>query len=130
MSEGTWYRVDDNFLGRLNDFVAGMKKGVVDLPDYDGDKDEEAYNERAWKANKSQLVLLDQKFIRYETRGKVEICDLYSKQKQLIHVKRLNSSSTLSHLFNQGAVSAELLRDEIGFRREFQGEPHSRDKRL
>jgi uncharacterized protein (TIGR04141 family) len=36
-----------------------------------------------------------------------------------VHVKRLDRSSTLSHLFNQGLVSAELLRDEPGFRKAF-----------
>lgn len=118
LSEGTWYRINDDFLGTLNDFVAGIKTAKLDLPDYD-DASEEKYNERAWKANKSQLALLDQSFIQYPQRGKVEVCDLYSKEKQLIHVKRLNGSSTLSHLFNQGTVSAELLRDEVGFRTQF-----------
>ncbi|WP_340673733.1 DUF6119 family protein [Brevibacillus agri] len=37
--------------------------------------------------------------------------------KKLIHVKPWDSSSTLSHLFSQGRVSAELLIQEIEFRK-------------
>jgi uncharacterized protein (TIGR04141 family) len=79
LSEGTWYRINDDFLGKLNDFVSNIKTTVIDLPEYDGDANEEAYNKRAWERNKSQLALLDQDFIQYPPRGKVEVCDLYSK---------------------------------------------------
>lgn len=119
LSEGTWFRIDADFLGSLNDYVSGIPTTQVDLPDYDGDKDEGAYNKRAWERDKSRFALLDKSFIQYPGRGKVEVCDLYSRDKQLIHVKRINGSSTLSHLFNQGAVSAELLRGEVKFRTEF-----------
>jgi uncharacterized protein (TIGR04141 family) len=121
LSEGTWYRVDDDFLGKLNDFVKGIDETKIVLPDYSGNtgEREEVYNKRAWKSNTRDFALLDQNFIQYESRGKVEICDLFTKSRQLVHVKRLNGSSTLSHLFNQGTVAAELLREEPGFRRDF-----------
>lgn len=48
----------------------------------------------------------------------IEICDLLSKDRQLIHVKRHVGSSDLSHLFAQGLVSAELLQMNLEFRRE------------
>lgn len=121
LSEGSWYRVDRDFLAALDDFVTSVKPPNIVLPDYDygKDKDEGAYNKRACKANRSQFMLLDQNFIPYEKHGRVEICDIFTKAKQLVHVKRLDRSSTLSHLFNQGTVSAELLRDESGFRTHF-----------
>ncbi len=39
--------------------------------------------------------------------SRIEFCDLFSKSKQMIHVKRYGGSSVLSHLFNQGLVSGE-----------------------
>ena len=118
LNEGSWYRVNSDFLGALHGFISSVKPTNIDLPDYD-DADEGAYNKRAWQRDKAHLALLDQAFIQYPNRGKVEVCDLYSKKKQFVHVKRLSCSSTLSHLFSQGTVSAELLRDEAGFRTKF-----------
>lgn len=118
LNEGMWYRIDDDFLGALDDFIGKIKTTIIDLPEYD-DKNEGAYNRRAWERNKSQLALLDQSFITYPNHGKVEVCDIYTRDRQLVHVKRLSGSGTLSHLFNQGAVSAELLRFEEGFRTQF-----------
>jgi uncharacterized protein (TIGR04141 family) len=121
LSEASWYLVSRDFLDALNTFVSSIETTNITLPDYDSRKDrgEARYNRRACEANKSQFTLLDQKVIPYETHGRVEICDLYTKARQLVHVKRLDGSSTLSHLFNQGIVSAELLRDEKGFRAQF-----------
>ena len=39
----------------------------------------------------------------------IEICDILSTQGHFIHVKRKLNSSSLSHLFSQGLVSADLL---------------------
>jgi len=48
--------------------------------------------------------------------SKVEFCDLFSKEKDLIHVKRYGGSGVLSHLFMQGVVSGELFASDAGFR--------------
>jgi uncharacterized protein (TIGR04141 family) len=121
LSEGAWYRINQSFLDELDDFVKNIPQTAIQLPDHQGTKNENegAYNKRAWKASKSAFSLLDEKFIYYGSSGKVEICDLYTKSRQLVHVKRLSGSSTLSHLFNQGTVSAELLKNEVGFRDKF-----------
>ena len=61
-----------------------------------------------------------------KTNSKVEICDLYEKEtKSLICVKKLTSSSTLSHLFSQGSVSAKLfseLEDSKKYKEKFPNE--------
>lgn len=121
LSEASWYLVNGDFLNALEEFVSSIETTKITLPDYDSkkDRDEGGYNKRACKANKSHFVLLDQKVIPYGAHGRIEICDLYTKARQLVHVKRLDGSSTLSHLFNQGTVSAELLRDEPNFRTQF-----------
>ena len=47
--------------------------------------------------------------------SKIELCDLLSKDKELIHIKPLTGSSTLSHLFSQAAVSVELVLSDSPF---------------
>lgn len=46
----------------------------------------------------------------------IEICDILTQNRCLIHVKRDLGSSDLSHLFAQGYVSAELLQASPEFR--------------
>ncbi len=63
------------------------------------------------------LCLMDNKNIPYGGGySKIEFCDLFSKSKEIIHVKIYGGSSVLSHLFNQGLVSGELYKSEKIFR--------------
>lgn len=48
--------------------------------------------------------------------GQVEICDLFSSKRELIHVKMYGKSSVLSHLFAQGFVSGQLIQIDPKFR--------------
>lgn len=69
-------------------------------------------------ANASDSLLLDKQNV-VAVPGKttpIEVCDLLSSDRHLVHVKRHLSSSTLSHLFAQGVVSAELLQTSPAFR--------------
>ena len=50
-------------------------------------------------------------------RGKIEFCDLYAKNRKIIHVKKYGGSSVLSHLFSQGIVSGELFIADGEFRK-------------
>lgn len=56
-------------------------------------------------------ILLDAKNFtdKLPWSSKIEVCDILLGKK-FIHIKRWNSSSTLSHLFNQSVVSLELFR--------------------
>lgn len=47
----------------------------------------------------------------------MEFCDVFSKTKELIHIKRYGGSSTLSHLFYQGVVSAEFFKVDDAYRK-------------
>jgi len=49
----------------------------------------------------------------------LEACDFVSQSKQLVHLKDSASSAPLSHLFNQGLVSAEALRRDSTVRTKF-----------
>ncbi|MNL25884.1 hypothetical protein D3C87_1473840 [compost metagenome] len=54
-----------------------------------------------------------------KTTSPIELCDLLTKDKKLIHVKhRKGGSAGLSHLFAQGSVSAEVMLGDRAFRKE------------
>jgi uncharacterized protein (TIGR04141 family) len=59
---------------------------------------------------------MDTELVRTPTGDRIELCDLLTRERKLLHVKKRGSSSTLSHLFSQGVVSAELLAREEAFR--------------
>ena len=54
------------------------------------------------------------------SHSRVEFCDLFSKENDIVHVKRYGGSSVLSHLFNQAIVSADCFfeRTQLSGRRE------------
>lgn len=81
------------------------------LMPYTIEKNEAEYNRNVYESNKNRYILLDHKEFSDSGR-KFEICDLFDKEdKSFIHVKRYGSSSVLSHLFSQAAVSADLFKD-------------------
>jgi uncharacterized protein (TIGR04141 family) len=93
----------------------------LQLPDYSHDNEED-YNRSVAIAAPDSFFLMDDEIIRFPTgRDQVEFCDLYSQSKRIIHVKRYRGSATLSHLFSQGVVSAELFCALPEFRRTING---------
>ena len=57
---------------------------------------------------------MDWKLVRLAGQSPVELCDVLTKEPDgyhLLHVKYKYGSASLSHLFGQGNVSAELLYD-------------------
>jgi uncharacterized protein (TIGR04141 family) len=114
LNNGHWYKISKDFVEETNRYydeeVEKVDLGFFPLGAYSG---EGAYNEAV--ANVFGLKLLDKDLV-YADR-KVEICDLFSKENQFIHVKRYSGSGTLSHLFAQGYVSARLFKSDAGFRK-------------
>jgi uncharacterized protein (TIGR04141 family) len=119
LNEGLWYEIDGDFLVEVEDFCNSIPKSAIPFPVY-RTKGEGAYNKKVVANNKDDFWLLDQKLIQFRGRGSVEVCDIFTRRKVFIHVKRYSASSTLSHLFAQGSVSAELMISEPKFRYEFQ----------
>jgi uncharacterized protein (TIGR04141 family) len=116
LNNGKWYRVNADFLTELNTAVNAIPHSKLSLPSYN-DKDEKTYNKRVCESNSSYFALMDEKMIRYGGgSSQIEFCDLYTSDKQLLHVKRYGGSSVLSHLFSQGFVSAQLLLSDGDFR--------------
>ena len=119
LSEGKWYRIAQTYADELLEEVRKLPTDLVELPDWDGGS-EELYSIGAAKEN--NFVLYDGHCIKPSNsspHSKVEPCDLYCHSGKLIHVKPYTRSSTLSHLFAQGYVSAELILNDETYRTGF-----------
>lgn len=110
LNDGKWLKVDSQFAYKINNNYKAMDVCHLVLPDYQSGKEEKEYNESVSNSNPEKFYLMDRKLINYGS-GKIEFCDLYTSDRQLIHVKKYNGSSVLSHLFMQGLVSAENFLD-------------------
>jgi uncharacterized protein (TIGR04141 family) len=114
LNNGKWYRVIRSFVQEVESVISSIPTTDLNLGSFTGYKDEGSYN-RAM-AGIHKMALMDGEII--QKPGKVEFCDLYTKSKQMIHIKRYGGSSVLSHLFAQGMVSGRLFLSESAFRRQ------------
>ena len=119
LSAGKWYDIEPDFVRKISTSFDSLRKstpGII-LPECRSDEHEDKYNERA-ASESTDICLMDKKLIYYGgAKQKIEFCDLLTKEKQLIHVKKYGSSSVLSHLFAQGLVSGELFLSDPEFRK-------------
>ncbi|MDF2664255.1 MAG: hypothetical protein K0R81_105 [Microbacterium sp.] len=114
LHDGSWYRMDDQYLARIDARVKEIlaEPASLHLPPW-GPEHEDVYNKEAAKALSGYC--LDRKLITtpLHSRGGIEPCDVFVPPGILIHVKRGRSSADLSHLLAQGLVSTDALaRDE------------------
>ncbi len=145
-ADGEWYHVPESFVEDVSRELDGVetyqltdvagnptafpKYGWVWSPEkrkYERETEGE-YDARVARA--LGLALLDQVFFQDGMgHGRVEPCDLYHPRGHFIHVKRLGSGAStkrgggddtkaagMSHLFTQGATSAQLFADSARFR--------------
>lgn len=112
LNEGNWYEVDRSYVAGLQ---AKLDEYWADLPFLDefSQENEGDYNHDV--GTKADFVCLDKTNVSPKGQTAIEPCDLYTVRNNratLIHVKISTGSSLLSHLFNQGANSVELLKGE------------------
>lgn len=123
--DGKWYEVDATFIGRITETldllqISPLRFPAVEVWD-DGDKSkiesEGDYNIRA--AAELGYFLLDKQLVKTDrATSPIELCDILTPAKQLVHVKhRKGGSAGLSHLFAQGGVAAEIMLGDKAFRR-------------
>lgn len=117
---GEWFLAEADYVQKVRDEVASLPDLTATLrlaPIRNGES-ESQFNERIASVN--DLLLMDKANFRIGgSFDKVEVCDLLSENRQLIFVKKMESSSTMSHLFAQGSVSAQLLRTDESYRINF-----------
>ena len=114
---GSWYVIHDAFYNKVAACVNTIerKDDLLPICVYATEGD---YNIHAAE-NDANICLMDKKFFRAEeTRSDIEACDLFSKDKQFIHVKFKTRSSLLSHLFAQGRVSYQCFLSDVQYRRD------------
>lgn len=128
LCEGKWYRVEQNYIERLKNYL-DAKCVDADIPPYNHDavKDgktvysEEGYNSAIPGWNNA-FICLDQTDISPAGNTQIEPCDIYTAiadpsvacghRAIFYHLKISTRSSHLSHLFNQGVNSADLIQLE------------------
>jgi uncharacterized protein (TIGR04141 family) len=115
-SLNNWYKIDNNYFAKIQNeimeipilqnenFLSGIKIG-----ESEGD-----YNTRQ---NSEYFLCLDKhNFQIQNSHSKIEVCDLLSKEMHFVCVKKGTRSATLSHLFAQGSISMQLLRELSPYR--------------
>jgi len=117
--EGRWFAVSDTLVGQVDRFIQALPQTSPRIEDAQPDETEPFYNARMAADHPDDLLLLDAKIKRPGGASTgIEFCDLLSAAGELIHVKRKSRSSTLSHLFAQGSVSATTFVSDGEYRDE------------
>jgi len=100
----------------INGFFQTLPRFPEPLPEYT-DTAECNYCQRVAAERPNKFALMDRKTIPIGgAHSKIEFCDLYSRDRDIIHIKRYAASSVMSHLFSQGVVSGEVFRSDQAFR--------------
>ncbi|WP_316228816.1 DUF6119 family protein [Bradyrhizobium sp. SZCCHNR1070] len=128
LCEGGWYKVERGFAARLRDYL-DSKCELTDLSPYNHDVQSNGqlvYSEESYNASMAVahpgVLCLDRKDISPSGATAIEPCDLYTSRPAegtapgrrgfFYHIKISTRSSHLSHLFNQGLNSLELIAHE------------------
>ena len=121
INNGKWFLVDADFKKQIEQRYEKISLCGISFPDCNKGESEGSYNERAAAEDRAGRLLMDKKTVFYGGGGsQVELCDILCLNGTFVHVKHYAGSSTLSHLFNQGYVSAQLIKSDYKFRVEAQ----------
>lgn len=123
LNDGKWFRVATDFVSKTNADFSTIPMSQLKLAEYKGGG-EGAYNASIAAAEPARFALLDdtKKISHGGGHGQVEVCDLLSIDRKLIHVKLYGKSSVFSHLFAQGFVSGQLIQIDSEFREKVRGQ--------
>ena len=131
LSNKKWFEVDSDYVKKINeDIKSYVKESEINMPNRNkvskdlfgklGKYNEWEYNLKVKNSDSDYVYFDKQNFQIKKTSSKIEICDLYHiPSNNLICVKQLKWSSTLSHLFAQASVSAYLMNTESTYRTKF-----------
>jgi uncharacterized protein (TIGR04141 family) len=114
LSGRQWFRVSRDFDQEVTAFVEGLPDTDLTLPAIPRGMSEHDYNPLAAAALGATSTHGD--LVRVAGRDPVELADILTAARQFLHLKRRGASSTLSHLFAQGLISAELYLDDQAYR--------------
>lgn len=113
--EGKWFRVSHEYIERLDGLIAVIPRSNYALPVWLQHVHEKDYL-RSLANSTPPMLVLDRDLIQLAGQSPIELCDLFIEENTFAHVKRYGSSQVLSHLFDQGRVSAQLFLRDSSFR--------------
>jgi uncharacterized protein (TIGR04141 family) len=114
LSEGDWYKIDTKFYQDVRKFFDDHVHDIG-LPALSSGSIRESEYNAAVCASVKGMYLFDLGHktakLKYITKDKNEICDIFdAPKKRFIHVKVGKSSSDISHLLRQGVFSGQALK--------------------
>lgn len=117
LSEGTWYKIDEDFHAKVENFFNEAITDDLGLPEMPSDLRKEADYNAFVSSEMDRVALFDLGCSSSSHKSicvdRNEICDLYDvDRKRFIHVKSGKSSDSVSHLLRQGSFSAYMLKRE------------------
>lgn len=124
--QGSWYEIGADYLASIEEELSELfnREASVTLPPWPwelkGENAEARYNAKV--AEQDGYALFDKKTVVTDKfrGGGLEICDVLGPEGQLICIKQAaRQSAPLSHLFAQGTVAVEALRNDPKVRRKF-----------
>lgn len=120
VSAGSWFLIDNNYAASTRSKVRAITDltSTFSFPSMNSGEHEGDYNKRLKGQNTGWTLLDCQNITIDEPNQRVEVCDLLTLENHFLCVKKMHRSSTLSHLFSQGSVSAVLLRDSKKYQSE------------
>ena len=108
-NSGKWYVINKDYGKEVEEYYQRLKLSNIEFIECTK-KYEKEYNEDLSNSLDGSYLMDAQNIEAVESgRSPVELCDVLTKNNELIHIKRGESSSYLSHLFNQARVSSDLL---------------------
>ncbi|MBQ9620099.1 MAG: TIGR04141 family sporadically distributed protein [Neisseriaceae bacterium] len=116
INSGEWYKVDADYVKKINEDYSATSVSDIPFPYFQVGENEKDYNKRLANSNATEFILMDREIIKHGGASSgFELCDVLSRNGKFIHVKQYSSSATLSHLFNQGLTTAELVKSDKDF---------------
>lgn len=113
LTESKWYAVHRSLVEKVSAFMRTVPKCSVTLAPWAAKKTEAHFNGATAALDPTTRHNMDGHHVPFGgPHQKIEVCDVLCDGRVLIHAKKYTSSKPLSHLFAQGANSAELLLDE------------------
>lgn len=119
LNEGKWFKFDDDYVKKVIEYYNTAELSKLKLPPCDlvNAESEGKYNKRV-AATSTKFIHMDVNLMRPEKQTSFEVCDILTKDKEFLHIKKGETSANLSHLFSQGYVSADILNNHIQTRRD------------
>lgn len=127
LSAGKWYRVDADYASQINQAFEAIPENEREFPDVEPGETEGDYNIRLAE-HFGDAVCLDGETLRCQGASSgIEPCDVFTADWEFVHVKNEANSSKLSHLFQQGVVSAEAFVRDQDYRKQLKEAVRSHD---